>query len=465
MKEEKQTARRRRWPWIVAGLAAGLVAFVLLLPTILVSLRYPALSLDLSPWLPPSLGRLVDDKTLEVRYGLARGAEGNYVLHAHGKLLDWPFTARVNVTPQFRFLGVDAQGDASFRLDDTPWLLTADFTASSSGEWRANVNMDETAFDEKDPLLAPLLARLSLAAVSNLTFRGAVRLAATAERTAAVPVPKWTANARLADVAAACDANGVPVAIDGLRLGVAASGLANHVDIAPLHPRAARVAAAGFTLTNVYAHLYATETTMIATNRTASPATAAGTTNVTRTTFLVSEAGARCCGGDVRIYSLFLDPSRLNAGVTLLLDGIDAGEALKHLGGFRGEASGRLYGKLPLHLKGGRELRLRATYLYSVPGEVGRLRVYDPKPIVDNLAMGGVPPETCGNLSKALADLAYDVLKISLLPDKDGGLALTFKIAGSSTHGNVTVPVSLEVTFHGDLEQLVNTGFRTLNRK
>ena len=111
-----------------------------------------------------------------------------------------------------------------------------------------------------------------------------------------------------------------------------------------------------------------------------------------------------------------------------------------------------------------RRFRLGNIYLYSVPGETGRLRMYDSKPILDNLAMGGVPQDTCDNLSKALADLAYDVLKVSLQPEPDGGLALTLKIAGNSTHGDTTVPVSLEVTFHGELEQILNTGFRTFNR-
>jgi hypothetical protein len=166
----------------------------------------------------------------------------------------------------------------------------------------------------------------------------------------------------------------------------------------------------------------------------------------------------------VRIYSLHLDPEHLNAGVTLTVDGIDTGEALRHVKNFRGEASGRLYGKIPLHMREGRRLRLRSTYLYSVPGEVGKLKVYDPKPVIDNLAMGGVPQTTCDNLSKALADLSYDVFKISLQPEDGDGLALSFKIAGTSKHGNVTVPVTLEVTFHGDIEQLLNTGlgFRTM---
>ena len=99
-----------------------------------------------------------------------------------------------------------------------------------------------------------------------------------------------------------------------------------------------------------------------------------------------------------------------------------------------------------------------------MPGETGILKVYDPKQVVDNLAMGGVPQETCENLTKALKDLSYDVLKISFKPDEDGKQALSIKIAGKSAHpvpsvqGDIIIPVSLEVTFHGDIDTLLNAG-------
>lgn len=447
--ENEKVQKRRRWPWIVAGaFVASAVALFLLMPTIIVSIDYPALTFDLEPKLQGLPDGLVSNKTVTVNYAVSRGAEGGYVIHATGRVLDWPFTAWINVLPSFRLVGVDVAGDASFRLDGTKLQLLADFTASSSGNWRANVNMDKTEINESDPVISHFLSRLQMPAISNLVFNGSVDLSAKAERTDETPVPQWNATCRLADMNVSCDANGKPITVRNLRMKVGALGIAGHRDIRPIYPRADSITIAGFTLSNAYANVHTTERTV---------------TNVVTRTFLVSEAGARCCDGDVRLYSLILNDDRLN--VTLFVDGIDTGAALRHMQNFRGEASGRLYGKLPLrYRKDEHRFRLGNVYLYSVPGETGRLRMYDPKPIVDNLAMGGVPQDTCDNLSKALADLAYDVFKVSLQPEPDGGLALTLKIAGNSTHGNTTVPVSLEVTFHGELEQLLNTGFRTFNR-
>ena len=449
MADENTIRKPRRWPWIVVGaLVASVVALILLIPTIVVSINYPTLSFDLTPKLEGLPDGLVSNKTVTVDYTVSRGTEGRYVIHATGRVLDWPFTAWVNILPSFRFVGVDVTGDASIRLDDTKLQLLADFTASSSGNWSADVNMEKTAISESDPLLSQLLARLQMPAISNLVFNGSVDLSAKAERTAETPVPQWSATCRIADMNVSCDANGKPITVENLRMKIGALGIAGHRDIRPIFPRADNVTIAGFTLSNVYANVHTTERIV---------------TNVVTRAFLVSEAGARCCDGDVRIYSLFLNDDRLT--VTLFVDGIDTGDALKHINGFRGEASGRLYGKLPLrYRKDEHRFRLGNIYLYSVPGETGRLRMYDSKPILDNLAMGGVPQDTCDNLSKALADLAYDVLKVSLQPEPDGGLALTLKIAGNSTHGDTTVPVSLEVTFHGELEQILNTGFRTFNR-
>ena len=151
--------------------------------------------------------------------------------------------------------------------------------------------------------------------------------------------------------------------------------------------------------------------------------------------------------------------------MTLFVDGVDTGNVLGLLKGFKGEASGRMYGKIPLQLKNGEELRLRNAYLHSAPGEEGTLKVYDPAPVVENLALGGVPEATRTNVARALANLTYTVLRISLQPEEDGSLALAVKLAGSATHKGVTVPVSFEVTFRGDVEQLINTGLKTARMK
>jgi len=168
---------------------------------------------------------------------------------------------------------------------------------------------------------------------------------------------------------------------------------------------------------------------------------------------------AGVCGGKACVYSLFLDTARLNAGLTLFLDDIDAGRALSHLKGFRGEASGRLHGKLGLHLReGGRGVAFRDAFLYSTPGETGKLRMADATPITDNLAYAGLDAAYRENVRLALSNLDYSVLRLTLRPGSDRIATLGLSIAGSATRGETTVPVDLTVNINGELEQLLNLG-------
>ena len=440
---KKKTGSLWRWLWFgIGALAVLCVALVMLAPTIIVSISYPTLTFDLSPFLSKKTAALVTNKTATVNFGIARGQVGSYDLRARGILLDWPFSAQVNIRPSFRFLGMTLSGEAEAWLNDTPWSLRADFNASSSGEWRANVDIPKTSFTERDPVLAPILSRWPMPAISNLVFGGTFSLKAEGARTNGCPVAKWMAAGRIEEFNIACALKGTPVTVSNLRMGFGATGIANHVDIKPMFPRTDSITFGGCLLTNAFASIRATEAA-----------------------YLVTEAGAGCCGGELKIYSFFLDPEKLNAGVTLFVDGVDTRDVLGLLKGFKGEASGRMYGKIPLQLKNGEKIRLRNAYLHSAPGEEGTLKVYDPAPVVENLALGGVPEATCANVAKALANLTYTVLRISLQPEDDGGLALAVKLAGSATHNGVTVPVSFEVTFHGDIEQLINTGLKTARMK
>ena len=429
-----------RWLWLGFGALAVLtVALVALTPTLLVSLPYPTLTFDLSRFLNAKTASLVTNKTATLNFALRRVPGGTYDLRARGVLLDWPFSMQANLRPTFRFLGVDVSGEVDARLNGTPWSLQVDFDASSSGEWRAAVDVPETPFSESDPVVGPVLSRWPMPAISNLVFGGTFGMKVEAARTNGAPVAKWSATGRLKDMDIACNVGKMPVNISNLRMGFGASGISNHADIRPMFPHADKIMLGGCMLTNAFASIRATESA-----------------------YLVTEAGAGCCGGELKLYSFFLDPKKLNAGVTLFVDGVEAGEALRLLKGFNGEASGRLYGKIPLKLRDGEELQLRNAYLHSMPGETGSLKMFDPQPVVESLALGGVPEATRANVAKALADLSYTVLKIGLQPEDGGGMALTVKLSGSATHRNVTVPVSFEVTFHGDIEQLINTGLKTV---
>ena len=317
----------------------------------------------------------------------------------------------------------------------TNWLVTAEFGASCC-EWSASVKMPETAFSETDDVLRTLLANHPVTAVSNLTFSGSFALDVKAERTFRTPVPVWSAKLPIRNLSAAFLMADKPYAIEGLSVTPAASGLADHIDIATLRPRAKSIAADGFSLSGFHASV-----------------------RVTDKAVLVTEAAAGFCGGQVNLYSLFLDPKNLNTGFTLFLDDVSAGEALTHLNGFRGEASGRLHGKIKLFVReGGKAIRLSDAFLYSTPGETGKLKLQDPTPLTDNLALAGFDEAARNNVADALTDLDYSVLRLNLKRGEGRAATLSTTVRGTATRGELSVPVDITLNFNGELEPLINTG-------
>ena len=89
------------------------------------------------------------------------------------------------------------------------------------------------------------------------------------------------------------------------------------------------------------------------------------------------------------------------------------------------------------------------------------MRIDDPTPLLDNLAIGGLPEEMRDNLAKALSDLDYKVLKFELSRgDGRETSTLAVKLEGSATCGKTTVPVNLDLAFHGDFDELLNLGLK-----
>ena len=242
------------------------------------------------------------------------------------------------------------------------WFVTAEFGASCC-EWSAAVRMPETTFRQDDVVVRTFLAKYPVTAISNLTFACTLSLDARAQRTFRMPVPVWSAKLPIKDLSTEFMMDNKPFAIKAFSVTSAASGIADHIDIATLRPRAKSISAAGFDLSDFHASV-----------------------RVTDKAVFVTEAAAGFCGGQVNLYSLFLNPKNLNTGFTLFLDDINAGGALAHFNGFSGEASGRLHGKVKLFVReGGKAVRLRDAFLYSTPGQTGKLKLADPPSAPANL--------------------------------------------------------------------------------
>lgn len=337
--------------------------------------------------------------------------------------------------------GPGVAGSLNVAIMDSPWSVRANFGASCS-EWSVRVKMPETRFDESDPTVAKLLELYPVRTIEDLAFSGSVSVDAQAERTYHKPVPSWKVKVPIRDLSAHVILSGdsrdekKDIAVSNLCVTAGASGIADHLDIAPLFPRASSIAYNGLTLADFSASIRATERAL-----------------------MVNSASAGFCGGKLNVYSLFLDPQTLNTGFTLFLDDIDAGQMLNVFKGFNGTASGRLHGKIRLFVKeGGKSVRLNDAFVYSTPGETGKLRMTNPEIVTDNLLLTGIDAATRGSISNALTDLDYTVLRLNLKRVKGNDATLTAHIRGTATRGDLSAPVDLTVNVHGELEQMINLG-------
>jgi len=431
--------KRRRWPWVLLALALSLVGIVAAIPTILMHVDLPDATFDLAPLMKPETRALFTNHTARVHVDLGRSDSWDLIVRGEGTILDWPFTLKAKAN--YSIWRRSAKGEATIALDGTLWTADAKFSGSAREGWTVELAVPTTKFDEKDPVIGAVVSRMPAPAISGLAYSGNLRFDAKAATTNSAAIPVWSANAAITDLDASLTADGTPIEVSELRIRAGASGLGDHVDLAPMFPRAESVTAAGVALSNVYASVRSTETS-----------------------WLVTEAGADVYGGKAKLYALFLDPEKLNAGFTLFVDDIDTGRVLNSISGLRGEATGRLHGKVPLRLKEGAEIAVGDSFLYSRPGEHGTLRLEDATTIMDSLSAAGVPEADRENLRKALANLTYTALGLDLRRDQDGGHAMEMKLHGSATSGKTTVPVSLDVTFHGDIEHLINTGIRAAGK-
>lgn len=345
-----------------------------------------------------------------------------------------PVAARLKIGYCWRN-GPGIGGRFTVSVPGTAWKAGTEFAASPC-EWQAKLRVPETEFDSGDPFIGRLLGRYPLPAVSNLVFSGRIAVDARVERTFGKPVPVWSVRIPIREVSASAVSNDRPLGAEGLSVTLGVSGISDHLDIDPMYLRAATACGAGFSVTNFSAAIRATERML-----------------------MVNEATAGFCGGRISLYSLFLDPKRLNAGFTLFLDDIDSGQVMGYFRDFRGEASGRLHGKIQAFVReGGTAVRLKDAFLYSIPGQVGKLRIRDSAAVADNLALTGLDEDARNNVAEALTDLDYSVLRMDLSRIGDREARLSIRLKGSAERGGAAVPVDLTVNFNGELEQMINTG-------
>lgn len=331
------------------------------------------------------------------------------------------------------------RAEADLKVDGSE--LAAEIEASFDGGAAAfDAVFPSASVSAADSLVAPVFAAFAAGNVPPLSFSARTEGRFTLARGEDAPLPEWKAKLRVRDGAASAEFGEQTASLSGANVLFRASGLGAHVDIAPFGGKFEKASFGRFALD--------------------------GGSMWFRTdlqSLLLTEGSVGFCGGTVRVYALHLAFASLNAGFTLFLDDLDAGEVVSLFPRVRGTATGKMHGKLPLSFSRENGVRLHDAFLYSPPGQIGNLRLENSGVLVDRLRETGVPSETCDSLETALEDLDYDVLRLDLSQDDstgDGRLVLRLHGKAAASAGRAATPVDLNISFNGELQEAVNVGIR-----
>lgn len=184
---------------------------------------------------------------------------------------------------------------------------------------------------------------------------------------------------------------------------------------------------------------------------------------VTKRGLFVEAADVGMCEGFLRAYAIAWDFKNPQSDFVVYFDRIDLGEALMMAVPFEGKMEGVLYGRMPVKINRS-GVKLSTGYLYSLPGQGGKLRMDSNRQMQELLDNSGIRGEMQEPLSKALSNMDFSTLRFELEPRENGEGTLRIKLVGKSNDKEWPAPVDLNLNLHGQLEKLINIGLDMLRK-
>ncbi len=181
------------------------------------------------------------------------------------------------------------------------------------------------------------------------------------------------------------------------------------------------------------------------------------TFQLTEKEFFVDRMEVGCCKGSLNAYSVHLNLKNPKDDFVVYADRIDLGEALMMVFPFKGMMQGVLYGRFPVGFDKG-HVKLSNGFLYSLPGQRGKLKLEDSTQMGSLLDKAGIKGEVQVPLAKALSDMDFSTFKMDLEPGQGEEGTLRIKLGGQSNDKEWPAPVDLNLNLHGPLEELLNMG-------
>ena len=431
--------------------------------------------IDFAPLLTPQVCAIFPSTTMRGQIRLEHGATG-YSGRVDGDFWGGALTGRLDYVPETRSGSIAVSLMPRFAPPKAiqPGDLTAKMAfnvtsaggygvvakgtiACSDGSVEADVRADvapagidiaaevsRRELNERTPLLASLLSVAEVPpSITDIAFsaaaQGSFRLGVTNS------LPQWTLETRFRDGAASMKSGGIPMSLSGAAGILVMKGIGPHFDIMPMPFSFTNAAIATVSLDAGRAIMLADQESLV-----------------------ISEGSVGFCGGYIRLYALYLSFKRLSTGFTVFVDGVEVEKFLTMFPELEGTtATGRLYGRIPLYIfQNGSEIRLRDSFLYTPPGDVGKICVGDAARVEELLVSGGLPREIAANLGNALRNLDYDVLRFDLQQPRGGGDGkLIIRLRGKSREGKTITPVDVNISLNGALEKVLNYSLKAAKLK
>jgi Dicarboxylate transport len=173
----------------------------------------------------------------------------------------------------------------------------------------------------------------------------------------------------------------------------------------------------------------------------------------------VSRATLKTLGGRVSVepFKYFLS-QRGQLDLVVLVDGLNLEEVLALTSNLPAKATGRVDGRLPLHLEEG-GVRLGTGWLALTPGVATEIQFTAPGLLTDGMAANTPSYAVLKKIESGLLRLNVSELRLEIRPpDAPPGRSAQLHLAGEPADPGVKAPVTLDLNVNGPVEKLINLG-------
>lgn len=171
-----------------------------------------------------------------------------------------------------------------------------------------------------------------------------------------------------------------------------------------------------------------------------------------RDALLVEQADVGWCNGLLHVYGLTYNPHDPDLDFVVYADKVHLGALMAQTRALHGSGEGRLYGRLPISIKAGK-LHLTESYLHTMSGETGVMKMENTDLLDASLAAGKVDAGVRERVRKALRNLNLSVFRLQL-SGSGASAVMGVHIEGRPADDAAGQGVDLNVNLHGPLDDL-----------